>query len=191
MCCIRSLSDKVNKAVRFHSSTVILVARLVAFIKKILTAVLSMKMFNEHCSMKTNCAFVVVDFFSPVLRARVWSDARDATPTADDEYSYKYPDRVYTLKIVEIFKGKKKLNKLPGADVSINVRSGPGLLIDLHTPNKHISNSFLLQQGKVYLLSAYIYRNKLRSSFCGMRVKWTHVTCQQRAGLNGQYSKSC
>ncbi|XP_078369442.1 metalloproteinase inhibitor 3-like [Oculina patagonica] len=124
-----------------------------------------------------------------VLRARVWSEPRDADPVKGDEFSFIIPDQVYSLKIIEIFKGKEKVNQLPGA-LSVGVRN-LGLLIDLHTPTRFISCSFRLQKGKEYLLSGYIRNNKLRSSFCSLRWRWTHVPTQLRAVLNGQYSESC
>lgn len=126
---------------------------------------------------------------SIVLRARVWSEPRDAIPTKGDEFSFLFPDQVYSLKIVEIFKGKEKVNQLPGL-VSVGVRS-PSLMIDLHTPTRFISCSFSLQNGKEYLLSGYIHNDKMRSSFCGFRWKWTHVTPQLSAGLKGQFNESC
>lgn len=124
-----------------------------------------------------------------VLRARVWLGPKDAVPDKDNKFSSFFRDQVYSLKVVEIFKGKEKINLLPGV-VSTGVRS-PSLMIDLHTPTKFSSCSFRLHEGKEYLLSGNIFDNKLRSSFCNMRQRWTDVTPQQRAGLNGQYNKSC
>lgn len=124
-----------------------------------------------------------------VLRARVWSGPIDAPPDKDDEFSSFYRDQVYSLKIVEIFKGEKEISHLPGV-VSVGVRS-PSLMVDLHTPTKFSSCSFRLYKGTEYLLSGYVVNNKLRSSFCSLRQEWTYVTPQQRAGLSGHYNKNC
>lgn len=119
------------------------------------------------------------------MRARVWSEPRDAAPTKGDEFSFLFPDQVYTLKIVEVFKGNEKVKQLPGVS-SIGVR-GLGVLIDLHTPTRFVSCSFMLQKGKEYLMSGFIHNEKLRSSFCDLRLKWTpqlralhSVNCVQR-----------
>ncbi|KAL9973185.1 hypothetical protein ACROYT_G019603 [Oculina patagonica] len=126
-----------------------------------------------------------------VLRARVWSEPRDAVPIKGNKTSSLFidPDQIYSLKIVEIFKGKEKVNQLPGV-LSVGVRNSV-LLVDLHTPSKTDSCSFWLQKGKEYLLSAFIHKNKLGSFFCDLRWRWTHVTPQLRAGITGQYNKSC
>ncbi|XP_078368995.1 metalloproteinase inhibitor 3-like [Oculina patagonica] len=121
-----------------------------------------------------------------VLRARVLSEPRDAY----DEFSFMFsPDQVYSLKIVEIFKGKEKVNQLPGV-LSVGVRNS-SLLIELFTPTRFDPCSFWLQKGKEYLLSGYIHNNNLRSFYCDLHWRWSDVTPQLRAGLDGQYSNSC
>ena len=139
---------------------------------------------------KGRCLNLVFYFILTVLRARVWSGPIDAPPDKDyGEFSSFYRDQVYSLKIVEVFKGEKEISHLPGV-VSVGVRS-PSLMADLYTPTKFSSCSFGLHKGREYLLSGYVLDNKLRSSFCDLRQEWTHVTPQQRAGLSGQYDKSC
>ena len=123
------------------------------------------------------------------MRARVWSKGRDAIPAKNDTYSSLSRAQVYTLKIVEVFKGKEQLKQLPGV-VSVGVRS-PGYMVDLHTPSRDISCSFALHKGKEYLLSAYINNNKLHSNFCDIRQRWTYVTSEERAGVSGRYNESC
>ena len=140
---------------------------------------------NKGRCLSLVCLFVVLT----VLRARVWSGPREAPPDEDDEFSSFYSDQVYSLKIVEIFKGEKEISHLPGV-VSVGVRS-PSLMVDLHTPSKFSSCSFPLHKGSEYLLSGYILDSKLGSSFCDLRQKWTHVTPQQRAELNVHYNKTC
>ena len=138
---------------------------------------------------KGRCLNLVFYFILTVLRARVWSGPIDAPPDKDDEFSSFYRDQVYSLKIVEIFKGEKEISHLPGV-VSVGVRS-PSLMVDLHTPTKFSSCSFRLYKGTEYLLSGHVVNNKLRSSFCSLRQEWTYVTPQQRAGLSGHYNKNC
>ena len=129
-------------------------------------------------------------FILTVFRARVWSGPREAPPDKDDdEFSSFYRDQIYSLKIVEIFKGENEISYLPGA-VSVGVRS-PSLMVDIHTPTKWSSCSFRLHKGTEYLLSGYVIDNKLTSSSCYLRQEWTYVTPQQRAGLNGHYNKNC
>ena len=145
-----------------------------------------------ECLLVTTRRFQPMFFFLilSVFRARVWSGPIDAPPDKDDgEFSSFYRDQVYSLKIVEVFKGEKEISHLPGV-VSVGVRS-PSLMVDLHTPTKFSSCSFRLYKGTEYLLSGYVVNNKLRSSFCSLRQEWTYVTPQQRAGLSGQYDKSC
>ena len=140
---------------------------------------------NKGRCLSLVCLFVVLT----VLRARVWSGPREAPPDEDDEFSSFYSDQVYSLKIVEIFKGEKEISHLPGV-VSVGVRS-PSLMVDLHTPFKFSSCSFRLHKSGEYLLSGYILNNELRSSFCDLRQKWAFVTPQKRAELNGHYNKTC
>ena len=144
---------------------------------------------SKQRKVPESCLFVCLFVVLTVLRARVWSGPREAAPDEDDEFSSFYSDQVYSLKIVEIFKGEKEISHLPGV-VSVGVRS-PSLMVDLHTPFKFSSCSFQLHKGREYLLSGYVLDNELRSSFCDLRQKWTHVTPQQRAELNGHYNKTC
>ena len=117
--------------------------------------------------------------FSTVVRPRVWSKGRDAIPTKNDTSNSFSRAQVYTLKIVDVFKGKEQLKHLSGV-VSVGVRS-PGYMVDLHTPSRDISGSFALHKGKEYLLSAYINNTKLHSDFCDVSRRWTYVTSEDRA----------
>ena len=134
--------------------------------------------------------------FLTVMHVRVLSGPRQEVTANDDilsQVSSYDPDDVYSVQIVNIFKGKENVTQLPGLQL-VGVRS-PIFVIDFHTPAQWwefcIPSLKAMKRGHEYLLSGYIEKDKLRSSYCNMRHSWASVTHQQRRGLNGKYSENC
>lgn len=126
------------------------------------------------------------------MKAKVTSNATNAihVQSDNDTFSLYSSSQVYNLKIVEVFKGKEQLNQLAGFTPSIRGES-PMYTVELHTPPRFISCSFLLREGQEYLLSGRLDNNKLSSEFCDIRLEWGDITPRQEYGVRVKYAEDC
>lgn len=127
-----------------------------------------------------------------VMKAKITSNATNAihVQSDNDTFSLYSSSQVYNLKIVEVFKGKEQLNQLAGFTPSIRGES-PVYTVELHTPPRFISCSFLLCEGQEYLLSGRLDNNKLSSEFCDIRLEWGDITPRQEYGVRAKYAEDC
>lgn len=125
-----------------------------------------------------------------VFRARVLSGPRNDVAPQDNNF-FGFVDQVYSLKIVEIFKGKENVTQVNGV-YSFGVRN-PSLMADLFTPSSIFSCDVQLKPGTEYLLTGHIYDHdrKLRMNLCNWHPRWTNVTPSQREGLKGRFNAAC
>ena len=109
--------------------------------------------------------------------------------TTSDDQLLDFVDQVYSIKVIEIFKGKENVTQVKGTHF-FGVRN-PSLMADIFTPSKMFSCDVHLERGVEYILAGYIYDNKLRMHLCNWHEPWANVTPLQRKGLKGQFNVAC